>query len=70
MLKWQNYQELLQLACLLVDQEIKNKYYKIYNNAIIMLFLMRIFIPKTVLMKSNLIIYRVWQITQIKLHSH
>ena len=34
MLKWQNYQELLQLACLLVDQEIKNKYYKIYNNAI------------------------------------
>lgn len=70
MLKWQNYQELLQLASLLVDQEIKNKYYKIYNNAIIMLFLMRIFIPKTVLMKSNLIIYRVWQITQIKLHSH
>ena len=70
MLKWQNFQEVLKLAWLLVDQEIQNKYYKIYNNAIIMLFLMRIFIPKTVLMKSNLIIYRVWQITQIKLHSH
>ena len=43
MLKWQHYQEVIKLAWLLVDQEIQNKYYKIYNNAIIMLFLMRIY---------------------------
>ena len=70
MLKWQNFQEVLKLAWLLVDQEIQNKYYKIYNNAIIMLFLMRIYKPKTVLMKIDLIIYRVRQLTQFNLHSH